>query len=251
MRGMPGPRIRRHSGNHCIIHDEGNVNNIMNTKTVKRALVATAMVTALSTGWATPSNAATDITVGNNAGAQYWFAQTTGDCELAAFDTIYGEIKGTRMHETTIIAEGIRLGVVVDGVPALGSNWFGPNGLAKLAAHYGIKMTLGSHKLATIEADLKAGDHIMAFINAETVWATMPLTDLPPLPVGNAYDFSTQSAADHALVVDSIDETTQTVTLTDSGNAQGGALETVSVAAFSRAVATSGYQYAVASKNGK
>lgn len=217
-----------------------------------RKLAATAATTAiLGVTWASPATAATDKVVGNDNGAKFWFAQTSGDCELAAFDTIYGDITGARMHEATVIAEGIKLGVVADGNPADGSNWFGPNGLAKLGAHYGIKFTLGSHKLATIETDLKAGDRVMAFVNGETIWAAQPAADLPTPPAGEAWDFSDTTDADHALVVDSIDLTAQTVTLTDSGNAKGGALEVVSIATFSKSMATSGYQYAVTSAHGK
>lgn len=198
----------------------------------------------------TPGGVKQDTVVGNDTTAKYWFAQTSGDCEEAAFDAVYGDIKGSRMHEATVEVEAEKLGVLA--IPSSdGSNWYGPDGLAKLGAHYGIKFTLGSHTLKTIEADLKAGDHVIADVNAETIWASLPLTAFPPLQPGYTWDFSQTTVADHALVVDSIDVTAGTVTLTDSGNAKGGAVETVRLSVFAKAMATSGQAYAVATKSGK
>lgn len=204
----------------------------------------------------TPGGVKQDTVVGNDTTAKYWFAQTSGDCEEAAFDAVYGDINGSRMHEATVEVEAEKLGVL--SIPSAdGSNWYGPDGLAKLGAHYGIKFTLGSHTLKTIEADLKAGDHVMAFVNAETIWATQNLTAIfgappagdawEPINAADGYDMST---GDHALVVDSIDLTTNKVTLTDTGS-PAGAREVVSLSTFAKAVAGSGQAYAVTSKNGK
>lgn len=190
-----------------------------------------------------------DKIVGSNAGSKFWFFQTSGDCEEAAFDTVYGEINGSRLHEASVEVAAEKIGVLA--IPSSGgSNWYGPNGLAKLGAHYGITMTLAPHKLSTIEADLAAGAHVIALVNAETIWAAVPANLFSTPPAGMQWDFSNNTQPDHALVVDSIDETQHTVTLTDSGQTQG-ALETVPLATFDKAVAASGYEYAIATKNGK
>lgn len=184
---------------------------------------------------------APDHIVGSNVASTYWYNQTTSDCMEAAFNSgIYAPIRGSRMREATVIAEAQKLHVM-GANPAGGSSW---SGLPKLAAHYGIKITLGTHTIETIEADLAAGDHVIAFVDAETIW-------------NNSLDFravyppqANSNLADHAVVVDSINVTRGTVTLTDSGPSTG-ATETVDLAAFGRAVATSGYNYAVASATGK
>lgn len=214
-----------------------------------RTIAVGAIVTATLTV-ATPVNAATaDVIVGNNTGGKYWFTQTSGDCEEAAFDTIYGDVHGYRLHEASVEVAAEKLGVLA--IPsANGSNWFGPDGIARLGAHYGIKLTVGAHKIATIEKDLKSGDLVIAQVNAETIWAAIPPADFATPPAGEAWDFTDTTAPDHAVVVDSIDETARTVTLTDSGQAKG-ALETVPITAFNQSMSTSGYQYAVTSKDGK
>ena len=199
-------------------------------KTIAVLFTAALGVTAA----AAPASATTDKIVGNNAAAQFWFQQTTGDCEEAAFDTVYGLIKGTRMHESTVVNEAIRLGVLSPDT-TLGSSWGGPDGLPKLAAHYGIKLTLGAHKLATIEADLAAGDIVVADVNSTTIWNyTNP----------GEYIQGQTEFGDHVVVVDSIDETAKTVTLTDSGP-ETGRLETVPLSVFNQSAILGGWNYGV------
>lgn len=206
-------------------------------RTIAAGAIAVATLTV-----ATPVNAATvDVIVGSNGGAKYWFTQTSGDCEEAAFDTIYGDVHGYRLHEASVEVAAEKLGVLA--VPSsAGSNWFGPDGLVKLAAHYGIKMTVGAHTTQTLEKYLAAGDHVMAMVNGETIWANDPT--FPPPPAGSAWDFTDRGDPDHAVVVDSIDETTGKVTITDSANPKQ-SIETVSLTAFRAAWAVSGYQLGV------
>lgn len=205
---------------------------------ITKTLLAAGLSLALA-AVATPAFAGShDVVVGSNAGAKFWFAQSTGDCEEAAFDTVYGEIKGSRMKESTVIAEAIKLGVLNPNTE-LGSSW---SLLPKLAKHYGIKLTLGSHTTKALEADLKAGDHVIAAVNAEQIWASVPPAQFSKPPPGRVWDFTQIFFPDHALVVDSINETRGTVTLTDSGSM---ALETVSLSVFRSAWSTSGYQLAV------
>lgn len=216
---------------------------------IKRLAAVAAITATIGVTWAAPANASSDKIVGSNAASSFWFAQTTGDCVEASFDLIYGTIHGTRMHEATVIAEAQKLNVLGPN-PANGSNWYGPDGIAKLGAHYGVAFTLGSHKISTIEADLAAGDHIIAQVNGETIWSAIPANLFPNPGAGMAWDFSDTTTPDHALVVDSIDETAGTITLTDTGQGMG-RLETVSLATFSKAMAPGGYAYAVTSKSGK
>lgn len=201
---------------------------------MKTQLLA-ALTLTIGITWAAPANAAAtpDKIVGDNSAAAYWFPQSGFDCEEAAFDVIYGDIKGSRMHETTVDNEAIKLGVYD---PKLGSMWWG--GIDKLSAHYGIKMTTGNHKIATVETALAAGKHVMAFVDSAWIWNSQPSFLAKYLP--EEYD----GAPDHILVVDSINLTKHTVTLTDTGPSSG-ALETVSIDDFSAAVATSNYSYAI------
>lgn len=169
----------------------------------------------------------TDTIVGNNAAAAYWFPQTSEDCLEAAFDTLYGLHTGARMREVTVVNEALKLGVLVS--TAKGSTWAK---LPVLAHHYGMTITLGTHKIATIEADLAAGHHVIAAVNGATIWAAAGYGTIPG------------TKSDHAVVVDSINITAGTVTLTDSATRP---LETVPLAVFDRAVATGGYSYGVTS----
>lgn len=190
---------------------------------IKKVLLAAGLSLGLvAAAEAMPANAGThDVVVGSNSASKFWFLQTTGDCEEASFDYVYGTIKGHRMKESTIDAEAQRLGVL-NANPALGSYWLL---LPKLSKHYGITMTLGVHSTATLEAYLKAGKHVIATVDVERIWnaSSAFLAAYPPQPDSGRID--------HALVVDSIDETTTMVTLTD-GSVKTGRLETVSLSTF-------------------
>lgn len=200
-----------------------------------RNLAAAALVLASVASIASPASAATDKIVGSMAADKFTFTQTTGDCEEAAVDAVYGVIKGSRMHEATIIAEAQKLGVL-SANPADGSNWYGPSGVVKLLAHYGIASSIGSHTIQTVESDLAKGDLIIANVNAETLWnSAFP----------NQYVIDNLTVADHALVLDQIDVTKSTATVTDSAV---GTSYTVPLAVFRAAVATSGFEYAVVTK---
>lgn len=214
------------------------------TATAATILAIAAGITAVTAN--PPAQAATttpDVVVGNTAAASYWFAQTTGDCEEGAFDAVFGAIRGARMHEATVVAEAQKLGVMSHNT-ADGSNWVGPDGLAKLAAHYGIRMTVGAHTITTIETDLKAGDHVIAAVSAGIIW-----NNIPAFVAADGFQ-TVDPYGDHALVLDSIDETAKTVTLTDTGWA-GGRAETVPLSVFNQSMTVSGYQYAVTTRTGK
>lgn len=208
-----------------------------------RFAVIAAMTVATLAAVVAPASAATDKVDGNTKAAAYVFTQTTGDCEEGSVDLVYGVINGTRMHEATVIKEAQKLGVLGTDTAA-GSNWGGSDGVVKLLAHYGIKATVGSHTIQTIEADLAKGDQVIANVNAETLWATIPVNTLfGTPPAGEAWVPETPgSVADHALVLDSVDVTKSTATVSDTG---AGLTYTVPLATFRTAVATSGYSYAV------
>lgn len=212
-------------------------------KPPRAALAATALVlAAVSVALAQPAQAATHS---RPTAAAMTFRQTTGDCEEAAVDIVYGVATGARLREATIIKEAQKLGVLGANT-ALGSHWYGPNGIVKLLAHYNLTSSIGSHTLSTIQTDLAAGDQVIAFVNAETLWDTLPLnTVYGPPPTGRTWQdgITPGTVADHALVLDALTPTTATVS--DSGL---GLTYTVPLAAFRAAVATSGYSYTVITK---
>lgn len=181
---------------------------------------------------ASPAYAATVTVDGTMTAARFTFVQTTGDCEEAAVDAVFGAVTGARMREATIIKEAQKLGVL-SANPADGSNWFGPSGIVKLMAHYGIASTIGSHTIQTIEADLKAGRHVIANVNAETLWnSAFP----------GQYVVDDRATPDHAVVLDEVDVTRGTATVTDSAV---GLSYVVPLGVFRAAVATSGFEYDV------
>lgn len=213
-----------------------------------KKIVSALAITAGFMSIAAPAGAVTkDKIVGSvNAAAAINYRQNGGTCEEGAVNIVYGLDKGSRMHEATIVKEATKLGVY-DGS---GSNWYGSNGIVELMSHYGIKSTIGSHTIQTIEADLKAGDHVIALVNEATIlnsafpgqWAD---ADDPSGESFQSYDFV---EADHALVLDQVDITTSVATVSDTGT---GMTYTVPLAVFRAAVATGGYQYDISSKNGK
>lgn len=215
---------------------------------IRRIAAATLAAASIAMLASSPAQAAVkpDVIVGSSSvAASMTFAQTSGDCEEGAADIIYGELNGSRLHEANIEVAAEKLGVLA--VPSsLGSNWAGPDGIVKLFAHYGIKSKVGSHTIQTVEADLKAGDKIVAFVNADTIWSTLPVnTVFGTPPAGQAWVPITPDVnpvADHALVLDSINETKSTATLSDTGI---GKTYTVSLATFRAAEAYSGYSYTV------
>lgn len=200
----------------------------------------------------TPSPSA-DVIVGSNGAANFLFKQRDGDCEEGSTDAIIGAVKGARVKETTIDLYARNAGILGrDGTRyGSGSNWFGPDGVVKLFAHYGLKATVGSHSIATIEKDLKSGDHVEAFVNANTLWATLTEAQLVetfgPAPAGDEWvtgpaAFPAGSDPDHAVVLDSINVTKSLATVTDSGT---GLTYTVKLSVWRQAVAASGSSYAV------
>jgi hypothetical protein len=187
-------------------------------------LVLAGAVTA-TVAVALPAHA--DTIDGNGAASAYWYPQPGNDCEEASANIVYGLMTGARMRAATIDAEAVRLGIYY---PATGSAWWL---LPELLAHYHIASTQGSHSVATLEADLAAGDHVIAQVNAETIWHAEGLT------FTNA-----QTGPDHALVVDAVDVSQGTVWLTDTGR-QGGALDAVPMSVFRQAWSTSNYSITV------
>lgn len=191
------------------------------------AAVAAMVVLALGVGWATAeqAGAASDKIVGNADGAAFVYTQSGGYCEEGAANIVYGELRGSRMHEATIVAEATKLGVYIPA--AGGSDWYG---LPKLLSHYGIKSTEGTHTLKTVEADLAAGDRVIAAVNGETLWAA----------AGYSFLNTDFTSPDHAVVLDEVDETTGRVLVSDTG---AGASYVVTTAAWNKAVALGGYSY--------
>lgn len=194
---------------------------------------ATLAITGAFFAGCAQSQAATigDKIVGNNTAAASWYHQTTDDCVEASVNYIYGaEHHGNRMREATIDTEAVKLGVL-NADTTKGSNWYA---LPILAAHYGMAFEQGPHTVATLEKYLAAGDHVIAVVNGELIWHT----------VNPTYAVTTLDA-DHALVVDSIDITRATITLTDGGIPEGRA-ETIPLAVFRAAWSFGGYNLAVA-----
>lgn len=165
--------------------------------------------------------------------------QRDGDCEEMAADMVIGAIKGHRLKETTIDMYARNAGILLrDGTHyGFGSNWFGPNGITKLMAHYGIRSTTAARSIKTIEADLAAGDRVIAFVNADTLWNASAVVQTRYGHQGGPADLL---AADHAVVLDQINTTASVATVSDSG---AGLTYTVPLKAWRAAVATSGNQY--------
>lgn len=193
------------------------------------------ILTLTLAGCSTPASASTAPVVdGSLRASTYSWMQHGLDCQVMALNNVVFQITGARMSETRVVAYAESSGMYN---PATGSQ---PYLATSFLAHYGVASSMGSHTISTIEADLRAGSAVMAFVDAEKLWNTLSAATT----AGYTWGADTNSP-DHALVVDEIDETNRTVTLTDSGTAHGAA-EVVPLSVFQASVATSGWEYVVA-----
>lgn len=156
------------------------------------------------------------VIFGTTATSAYWVHQTTGDCLPMAAADVVGDKTGTRLTEAQAVAAA-----TVDGMysPGKGGN------LAVVPAFlrgYGVTATSAAPlSFVGLEQSLAAGDSVIAAVNGGQLWASS----------GAGTDSDGLNIADHAVVVDQINATAGTVTLTDSAYA-GGALETVPLSVF-------------------
>lgn len=194
-----------------------------------RALAISAVLTgaglvAFAAGGAAGTAANADVIVGNTHAAKYWFPQSAQDCAEGSAAVIIGVLTSHEPTEAAITAY------------AQSQGWYTPTGGTNAADipnlyWWGgtVPSTAQATTLAGLEYALGHGSMVVALVNGETIWADLGFTTEVPGPT-----------ADHALVVDEINETKGTVTLTDTGNTKSGRLETVPLSVFGTAWATSG-----------
>lgn len=217
----------------------------------KRIAASSIVAAALGTAWAAPTASASTtiscspsdgcaktVVVGDElSGPADWHQQHYGDCAELASEVVIHEETGVELSAARIDAYAQKSGAMPDGL------WGGTyiTSIPALLGHYGVKATLGSHSISTVETDLQAGDRVIAYVDAGMIWNS-------ELPVLARYGYGAQGddgTADHVLVVDAINITNSTVTLTDSGGPWG-ASEVVSLSVFKAAWATGGYLTVVA-----
>jgi hypothetical protein len=164
------------------------------------------------------------------AGAPWWFPQTQPDCVEATASILIAEKTGAQPVEATLDSQAQKLGIYTPGVGSTDITHLG-----SLYGEYGVKVTVGSHSLGTLENDLAAGRGVAAFVNGPTLWVADGFA-------GNA----PSNTPDHAVVVDAV--AGGFVTLTDTGiDIPMARTETVSLGVFKQAWSTSGYDLVVTS----
>ena len=180
---------------------------------------------------ATPAPPPTPIQIidGNLAPALYWYQQAGNSCEPSALNFIIGAVKGARLKASTINAEAAK---TTDFTVGGGMSW--QKGV-NILAHYGIKSTIGTHSLAYLEEALRTGHRVAALVDANKIWAPLGWVATTDGSIGW-----------HTVVVDEINVTGGTVTLTDSGPTIG-QVETIPLADFLAGWAPGNYQIIVTS----
>lgn len=206
---------------------------------VVKILAALTLLSGLALSTADPSDAATTATVYGNpaAGIADWHLQHYGDCGEMAAEVVIHEETGVTLSETRIDAYALKSGAMPNGLS--GGTYI--TSIPSILGHYGVKSTEAPHSLTTIEADLKAGNRVIAYVDAGMIWNA----DLPALA---AYGYPAQpdnGTPTHLLVLDSINTTAGTATLTDSGGPWG-ADEVVPLSVFKASWATGFYTTIVA-----
>lgn len=221
----------------------------------KAALVAgfATFATSVTLGFATGLAHADDTTTGGMYGdpaaaAAYWRPQTYDDCALMAAADVVGEVTGHPVSEQEIIAVAQKLpsqshpGSIYtlpkDKNDPNSGEGTSANDIPLLLAHYGISSVLTNRSdasttgvatgMAALKHYLASNRKVIVEVNGELIWGQ---------PV-DTKEKNGDPASDHAVVVTGIDAVNGTVHLNDSG-ADNGADETVSVALFSKAWATS------------
>jgi len=188
------------------------------------------------------------------ASAPFWQRQSLDDCALMAAADVIGELTGHEPSEREIIAMAQWLPSQSHAGPiyTLPTNMndpdhtghgTDPNDLPVLLWHYGITAvmteggdpdTAGTTAMEQLERYLAGGHKVIVGVNAELIWGE---------PV-ETKDREGDPVADHAVVVTGVDTANGKVHLNDSG-IDGGRDETISLALFAKAWATSGNQMIV------
>jgi LysM repeat protein len=134
----------------------------------------------------------------------YWFAQHGSDCVPASVTQVLSEAVGHRVPESEVLqrmtALGMQLPTSTQGVPF--------DDAERLLDSFGIS----SHQehnvtLARLEGYLDQGRSVILGVDADPIW--------------HYQDGTSQGPAPHAVMITSIDESTGTVTLSDTGNPHG------------------------------
>lgn len=134
----------------------------------------------------------------------YWFAQHGSDCVPASVTQVLSEAVGHRVPESEVLermtALGMELPTSTQGVPF--------DDAERLLDSFGIS----SHQehnvtLARLEGYLDQGRSVILGVDADPIW--------------HYQDGTSQGPAPHAVMITSIDESTGTVTLSDTGNPHG------------------------------
>ncbi|MCV7410567.1 hypothetical protein AWC05_20280 [Mycobacterium florentinum] len=218
-------------------------------RTVGLAVFAAGLALGLATGLAH----ADDTTTGGMYGdpitaAAFWKPQTYDDCALMAAADVIGEVTGHPVSEQEIIAVAQKLPsrshpgsiytIPKDTSDPNSGQGTSPDDLPLLLAHYGVTAKLTntsdapttgvSTGMAALKHYLADGRKVIVEVNGEMIWGQ---------PV-DAKDRNGQPSSDHAVVVTGVDVVNDKVHLNDSG-ADDGANETVSLALFTKAWATS------------
>lgn len=164
--------------------------------------------------WQQPSS-----TVGNLAPAAHWQLQTAEDCAEMSAAAIIGTLTGHTPSEAEITAAA---GLIGGYDPAVGTEM---STLTPLFMSYGLVAAVEpSLTWGQVTTLLQHGYRLQAVVNGQTLWHDSGLrTDIAPTTV-----------MDHAVVLDSIDQTRGLVHLTDSA-LKGGADEVVTSAQFASA----------------
>jgi LysM repeat protein len=134
----------------------------------------------------------------------YWFAQRGSDCVPASVTQVLGEALGHRVPESDVLQRmatlGMELPTSTQGVPFADAE--------RLLDSFGIS----SHQehnvtLTRLEGYLDQGRSVILGVDANPIW--------------HYQDGQSQGEAPHAVMITSIDESTGTVTLSDTGTPNG------------------------------
>ncbi|WP_231989587.1 LysM peptidoglycan-binding domain-containing protein [Mycobacterium sp. 852002-51057_SCH5723018] len=134
----------------------------------------------------------------------YWFAQHGSDCVPASVTQVLSEAVGHRVPESEVLQRmttlGMDLPTSTQGVPFADAE--------RLLDSFGISSHEEHHvTLARLEGYLDQGRSVILGVDANPIW--------------HYQDGESQGPAPHAVMITSIDESTGTVTLSDTGNPHG------------------------------
>ncbi|WP_370496882.1 LysM peptidoglycan-binding domain-containing protein [Mycobacterium sp. pR1184] len=134
----------------------------------------------------------------------YWFAQHGSDCVPASVTQVLSEAVGHRVPESEVLQRMTALGM------ALPTSTHGVafDDAERLLDSFGIPSHLEHHvTLARLEGYLDQGRSVILGVDADPIW--------------HYRDGDSQGPAPHAVMITSIDESTGTVTLSDTGTPRG------------------------------